>query len=131
MEIERIEEETVDEKLAQKLVENQGFFDPTLELSKFMMPGFNLLKDYGESGITINQEELEVNKNKIVETLNNYKIGIANIKATIGPTVTLYEIVPEAGVRRSLEKELKASQSYKVNKQKGGQADPSKYEEMT
>ena len=106
MEIERIEEETVDEKLAQKLVENQGFFDPTLELSKFMMPGFNLLKDYGESGITINQEELEVNKNKIVETLNNYKIGIANIKATIGPTVTLYEIVPEAGVRISKIKNL-------------------------
>ncbi|MDA9157511.1 DNA translocase FtsK [Flavobacteriaceae bacterium] len=106
MEIEHIEEETVDEKLAQKLVENQGFFDPTLELSKFMMPGFNLLKDYGESGITINQEELEVNKNKIVETLNNYKIGIANIKATIGPTVTLYEIVPEAGVRISKIKNL-------------------------
>ncbi len=106
MEIERIEEETVDEKLAQKLVENQDFFDPTLELSKFMMPGFNLLKDYGESGITINQEELEVNKNKIVETLNNYKIGIANIKATIGPTVTLYEIVPEAGVRISKIKNL-------------------------
>ena len=106
MEIERIEEETVDEKLAQKLVENQGFFDPTLELSKFMMPGFNLLKDYGESGITINQEELEVNKNKIVETLNNYKIGIANIKATIGPTVTLYEIVPEAGVLISKIKNL-------------------------
>ena len=106
MEIERIEEETVDEKLAQKLVENQGFFDPTLELSKFMMPGFNLLKDYGESGITNNQEELEVNKNKIVETLNNYKIGIANIKATIGPTVTLYEIVPEAGVRISKIKNL-------------------------
>jgi S-DNA-T family DNA segregation ATPase FtsK/SpoIIIE len=106
MEIERIEEETVDEKLAQKLLENQGFFDPTLELSKFMMPGFNLLKDYGESGITINQEELEVNKNKIVETLNNYKIGIANIKATIGPTVTLYEIVPEAGVRISKIKNL-------------------------
>ena len=106
MEIERIEEETVDEKLAQKLVENQGFFDPTLELSKFMMPGFNLLKDYGESGITINQEELEVNKNKIVETLNNYKIGIANIKATIGPSVTLYEIVPEAGVRISKIKNL-------------------------
>jgi len=106
MEIERIEEETVDEKLAQKLVENQGFFDPTLELSKFMMPGFSLLKDYGESGITINQEELEVNKNKIVETLNNYKIGIANIKATIGPTVTLYEIVPEAGVRISKIKNL-------------------------
>ena len=106
MEIEQTEEETVDEKLARKLVEKQDFFDPTLELSKFVMPGFNLLQDYGDGGITINQEELEKNKNKIVETLNNYKIGIANIKATIGPTVTLYEIVPEAGVRISKIKNL-------------------------
>ena len=106
MEIQQTEEETVDEKLARKLVEKQDFFDPTLELSKFVMPGFNLLKDYGDGGITINQEELEKNKNKIVETLNNYKIGIANIKATIGPTVTLYEIVPEAGVRISKIKNL-------------------------
>jgi S-DNA-T family DNA segregation ATPase FtsK/SpoIIIE len=66
----------------------------------------DLLKDYGDGGITINQEELEINKNKIVETLNNYKIGIANIKATIGPTVTLYEIVPEAGIRISKIKNL-------------------------
>ena len=58
------------------------------------------------SGITINQEELEANKNKIVDTLNNYKIGIANIKATIGPTVTLYEIVPDAGIRISKIKNL-------------------------
>ena len=106
MEIEAKEEEMVDEKLAKKLVEKQGFFDPTLELSNFKMPGFDLLKDYGDSSITINQEELELNKNKIVETLNNYKIGIANIKATIGPTVTLYEIVPEAGVRISKIKNL-------------------------
>ena len=58
------------------------------------------------SGITINQEELEENKNKIVSTLNNYKIGIASIKATVGPTVTLYEIVPEAGIRISKIKNL-------------------------
>ena len=51
--------------------------------------------------ITIDQEELEVNKNKIVETLSNYKIGISSIKATIGPTVTLYEIVPDKGIRIS------------------------------
>ncbi|MDA0794265.1 MAG: DNA translocase FtsK 4TM domain-containing protein [Bacteroidetes bacterium] len=106
MEIEAPIEETADEKLAQTLVEKQGFFDPTLELSKFRMPGFDLLKDYGDSGITINQEELEANKNKIVETLSNYKIGIANIKATIGPTVTLYEIVPDAGIRISKIKNL-------------------------
>ena len=85
MEVETLEEETVDEKLANSLVEKQGFFDPTLELSNFKMPSIELLKDYGDNGITINQEELEANKNKIVETLNNYKIGISNIKATIGP----------------------------------------------
>ena len=70
------------------------------------MPNIELLKDYGDTGITINQEELEANKNKIVETLNNYKIGISNIKATIGPTVTLYEIVPDAGIRISKIKNL-------------------------
>ena len=106
MEVETLEEELVDEKLANSLVENQGFFDPTLELSNFKMPNIELLKDYGDTGITINQEELEANKNKIVETLNNYKIGISNIKATIGPTVTLYEIVPDAGIRISKIKNL-------------------------
>ena len=100
------EEETLDVKLANELVKNQGFFDPKLELSNFKMPNLDLLKNYGESGITINQEELEANKNKIVETLNNYKIGISNIKATIGPTVTLYEIVPDAGIRISKIKSL-------------------------
>ena len=106
MEIEAPIEESVEEELSKTLVEKQGFFDPTLELSNFKRPGIDLLKDYGDSGITINQEELEANKNKIVDTLNNYKIGIANIKATIGPTVTLYEIVPDAGIRISKIKNL-------------------------
>ena len=83
-----------------------GQFDPTLELSKFEFPPLELLKKYDTEGITINQEELEENKNKIVETLSNYSIGISNIKATIGPTVTLYEIVPNAGVRISKIKNL-------------------------
>ena len=100
------EEETLDVKLANELLKNQGSFDPKLELRNFKMPNLDLLKNYGESGITINQEELEANKNKIVETLNNYKIGISNIKATIGPTVTLYEIVPDAGIRISKIKSL-------------------------
>ena len=100
------EEETLDYKIANDLIKKQGFFDPTLELSKFKMPNLDLLKNYGETGIKINQEELEANKNKIVETLNNYKIGISNIKATIGPTVTLYEIVPDAGIRISKIKSL-------------------------
>jgi len=65
-----------------------------------------LLKKYDSEGITIDQEELEDNKNRIVETLNNYKIGISSIKATVGPTVTLYEIIPDAGIRISKIKNL-------------------------
>ncbi len=107
IEIETTEEEVSEEdNLSNKLVEDFGLFDPTLELSKFQFPPLDLLKKYDTEGITINQEELEENKNRIVETLNNYKIGIASIKATIGPTVTLYEIVPEAGIRISKIKNL-------------------------
>ena len=107
MEIEIIEEEVSEtDNLAAKLVEDFGEVDPTLELSKFQFPSLELLKKYDTESITINQEELEENKNRIVETLNNYKIGIASIKATIGPTVTLYEIIPEAGVRISKIKNL-------------------------
>ncbi len=100
------EEKSETDNLSDKLVEDFGQFDPTLELSKFQFPTLDLLKKYDIEGITINQEELEENKNKIVETLNNYKIGISNIKATIGPTVTLYEIVPDAGIRISRIKNL-------------------------
>ncbi len=99
------EEHTV-ENLSSQLVKDFGEFDPKLELGNYQFPKLNLLKEYGNENITINKEELENNKNKIVETLNNYKIGIASIKATIGPTVTLYEIVPEAGVRISKIKNL-------------------------
>ncbi len=101
-----VEELSETDNLAAKLVEDFGEVDPTLELSKFQFPSLDLLKKYDTEGITINQEELEENKNKIVDTLSNYKIGIANIKATIGPTVTLYEIIPEAGVRISKIKNL-------------------------
>ena len=94
------------DQLSKKLVEDFGEFDPTLELSNYQFPSIELLKDYSSGGITINQEELEDNKNQIVNTLKNYKIEIANIKATVGPTVTLYEIVPEAGVRISKIKNL-------------------------
>ena len=100
------EEDQVEKNLAQELVEKFGAYDPTLELSKYQYPTLDLLKDYGDGTITINQEELEANKNKIVDTLKNYKIGIANIKANIGPTVTLYEIIPEAGIRISKIKNL-------------------------
>lgn len=100
------EEESLTDNLAQSLVEKHGFFDPKLELSKYRFPIHDLLKDYGDRSITIDQEELELNKNKIVETLKNYNIGISKIKATVGPTVTLYEIVPEAGIRISKIKNL-------------------------
>lgn len=108
MKIEKVtEEKEVSKSLSDKLVEDFGEFDPKLELSKYKFPTIELLKDYSaNTGITINQEELEENKNKIVNTLNNYKIGIASIKATVGPTVTLYEIVPEAGIRISKIKNL-------------------------
>jgi len=108
MEIEQVkEEEAIDKSLSETLVSDSGEFDPKLELSEYKLPPIELLKDYtGGRGITINQEELEENKNRIVNTLNNYKIAIASIKATVGPTVTLYEIVPEAGIRISKIKNL-------------------------
>jgi len=105
--IEKIEEEaTVEENLAARLVQDFGEFDPTLELSNYQFPSIELLKEYSSGGITINQAELEENKNRIVDTLKNYNIGISQIKATVGPTVTLYEIVPEAGIRISKIKNL-------------------------
>src|SRR5690606_17831751 len=107
IEVEQIKEETSEtNNLSDRLVADFGEFDPTLELSKYQFPPLDLLRKYDSESITINQEELEENKNKIVETLNNYSIGIANIKATIGPTVTLYEIIPNAGVRISKIKNL-------------------------
>ncbi|SFW23428.1 FtsK/SpoIIIE family DNA translocase [Cellulophaga fucicola] len=108
IQVEKITEEKEEiDNLADKLVDDFGEFDPTLELANYKFPHIDLLDQHGtNTGITINQEELEENKNKIVETLKNYKIGIAQIKATIGPTVTLYEIVPDAGVRISKIKNL-------------------------
>ena len=100
------EEETIDENIASRLVADFGLFDPTLDLSNYKFPTLDLLKEYSTGGITINQAELEENKNRIVETLRNYKIEIAQIKATVGPSVTLYEIVPEAGIRISKIKSL-------------------------
>lgn len=106
LKVEETVEESEIEKKSKQLVEDFGQFDPTLELGKFQFPPLDLLKKYDNESIAINQEELEENKNRIVETLNNYKIGIASIKATIGPTVTLYEIVPDAGIRISKIKNL-------------------------
>jgi len=107
MEVEQAPEEEEIENISAKLVKDFGEFDPKLELGNYKFPSIELLRDHTAGGsITIDQEELEENKNRIVETLNNYKIGIANIKATVGPTVTLYEIVPDAGIRISKIKNL-------------------------
>ncbi len=108
MEVETVAEEEVVKNVSAKLVKDFGEFDPKLELGNYKFPAINLLKDYTAhaGGITIDQGELEENKNRIVETLKNYKIEIAQIKATVGPTVTLYEIVPEAGIRISKIKNL-------------------------
>ncbi|SOS74477.1 DNA translocase FtsK [Tenacibaculum piscium] len=99
------EEKSVAENLSDQLVNDFGEFDPTLDLGHFKFPDFNLLKEYNEV-ISIDPEELEANKKRIVTTLQNYKIGISEIKATVGPTITLYEIVPNAGVRISKIKNL-------------------------
>jgi len=84
-----------------------GEYDPTLDLAKFRYPPLSLMKDYEqEEETTVTNEELISNKNRIVDTLGNYNIKIDKIKATIGPTVTLYEIVPAPGIRISKIKNL-------------------------
>ncbi|TDQ08332.1 FtsK/SpoIIIE family DNA translocase [Pedobacter metabolipauper] len=99
-------EKTEEDKKSEELVEQFGNYDPTLDLSSYKYPHLDLLENYGSNKISVNAEELEANKNKIVETLNHYNIEIDKIKATIGPTVTLYEIIPAPGVRISKIKNL-------------------------
>ena len=96
------------EELSSDEIESTEFgeYDPKLDLSRYQLPSIDLLQNYGGNGPQISKEELEDNKNRIIETLNHYKIEIAKIKATIGPTVTLYEIVPAPGVRISKIKSL-------------------------
>lgn len=96
-------EKSIEERILNGEVEN---YDPKLDLAMYEYPTVDLLEDRGPSKMPVTREELEQNKDKIVETLANYKIGIQNIKATIGPTVTLYEIVPQAGVKISKIKNL-------------------------
>ena len=107
IDVEKIKDEETVEKTSTDLLKKFGEFDHTLELKSYKQPDLKLLNEHDKDGaITINQEELEENKEKIIDTLKNYKIGIEKIKATIGPTVTLYEIVPEAGIRISKIKSL-------------------------
>ncbi|MCZ4244301.1 FtsK/SpoIIIE family DNA translocase [Pedobacter punctiformis] len=99
-------EKTEEEIKSDDLVEQFGNYDEKLDLSGYKYPHIDLLENYGTNKISVNAEELEANKNKIVETLNHYNIEIDKIKATIGPTVTLYEIIPAPGVRISKIKNL-------------------------
>ena len=97
--------------------ELQRTFDPRLELSYYEAPTLDLLESYSNKWYKVSAEELERNKNKIVNTLSNYKIGVSKVSARIGPTVTLYEVVPAPGVRVSqikrLEEDIQLSLSAK------------------
>lgn len=100
-----INDENKEETLSTNL-QPQGDYDPTLDLSNYRYPNLDLLEEHSSGNPKVTQEELDENKNKIVETLRNYKIEIVKIKATIGPTVTLYEIIPAPGVKISKIKNL-------------------------
>ncbi len=101
------EEELLTEEQINEKVKEFGEYDPTLDLSEYQLPTIDLLNQY-DAGVkqTVDPAILEENKNNIVNTLRNYKIEIDSIKATIGPTITLYEIVPAPGVRISKIKNL-------------------------
>jgi len=89
--------------------ENEDHFepyDPTLELPRYQNPPLDLLETYQNEKPMVDEAELEAKKDQIIETLMNYKIEIVDIKATVGPTVTLYEIIPAPGVRISKIKNL-------------------------
>jgi S-DNA-T family DNA segregation ATPase FtsK/SpoIIIE len=106
-----IEDESVDENLAEKQVEQEygsinTEYDPRADLSNYHFPTLDLLTDYGSQKHEIDYAEIEKSKELIEETLLNYKIGIAKISASVGPTVTLYEIVPAPGVKISKIKNL-------------------------
>lgn len=90
----------------EKTISSSKNYDSTLDLSNYQYPSPDLLNNYPNKNVQVGKDELEQNKDKIIETLINFKIGISNIKATIGPTVTLYEIVPEAGIKISKIKNL-------------------------
>lgn len=99
--------DSAQEDISDKMLREFGQYDPTIDLPNYMYPGVDLLSEVQESSSEkVSQDELESNKIRIVETLGSYGINISKIKATIGPTVTLYEIIPEAGVRISKIKNL-------------------------
>lgn len=108
------DENESDKAKSKQLVEQLGRYDSTLDLSKYQPPTLELLKSYGmESDLQIDMEEQKANKDRIVKTLRNFDIEIESIKATVGPTITLYEIVPKSGIRiskiRNLESDIMLS----------------------
>ncbi|MBQ1858380.1 MAG: DNA translocase FtsK, partial [Paludibacteraceae bacterium] len=116
LEIEDVKEDDLYTKDPQKLLEKLGPYDPRKDLEFFKFPNLNLLKVYdNESAPVINEDEQRSNGARIVTTLRNYGIEIDSIKATVGPTVTLYEIVPKAGIRvakiQALENDIMMSLS--------------------
>lgn len=103
---EKQDEETVSNSEHKDILKEFGEYDPTLELGSYKMPGLDHLEDHGDGANAVTAEELEANKDRIIQTLQNYKIEISKISAEVGPTVTLYEIVPAPGVRISKIKNL-------------------------
>jgi S-DNA-T family DNA segregation ATPase FtsK/SpoIIIE len=101
-------EKVQQEEASETVLPNQplGDYDPTLDLSSYQLPTLELLDDHQREGGMVREEELISNKNRIVKTLEDYKIQIKSIKATVGPTITLYEIIPAPGVRISKIKNL-------------------------
>lgn len=117
-EINRTEEETIDVNKSAKnpdhLLQELGKYDPTLDLSKYEYPTLDLMKQYDtDKNFQVNMQEQNANKDKIITTLRNFGIEIESIKATVGPTITLYEIVPQSGIRiskiRNLESDIMLS----------------------
>lgn len=100
------EEDEVEIKPAAKTGSIDSLYDPMLDLRDYKYPGIELLEAHGSEKIVQDTNELEANKNQIIATLKNYDIAIQRIAATVGPTVTLYEIVPAPGVRISRIKNL-------------------------
>lgn len=100
------QESELDDDTARRVVEQFGEYDPTLDLPGYEFPPIKLLRKFDNEGINVDKEEVIANRRRIVETLKNYHIDIAHIHSTIGPTVTLYEIIPAPGVKVSKIKNL-------------------------
>lgn len=106
LEIKSTPDITAEEQTEKSVIENLPPYDPFLDLKDYKFPTLNLLENHGSEKIVQDANELENYKNQIISTLRNYDIEIQKISATVGPTVTLYEIVPAAGVRISRIKNL-------------------------